>query len=87
MTRGEEGGERRNSGYHRKSDSGGDRSRNFDLSLEDILNGPFRIHYAYLDGKRVSSHLMRDYMTFLKLQEAMELSQAANGAPSPSYNK
>jgi hypothetical protein len=29
---GEEGGERRNSGYHRRDDSRGDRSRNFDPS-------------------------------------------------------
>jgi hypothetical protein len=84
-TSGGEGGERRNSGYHRKNDSGGDRSRNFDPSPEDILNGPCRIHYMYLDGKRVSNHLMRDCMTFVKLQEAMELSQPANGALPPSY--
>jgi hypothetical protein len=76
-TSGEEGGERRNSGYHRKDDSGGDRSRNFDPSPEHILNGPCRIHYTYLDGKRVSNHLMRDCRMFVKLQEAMELSQAA----------
>jgi hypothetical protein len=30
---------------------------------------------------------MRDCRTFVKLQEAMELSQAANGALPPSYNK
>jgi hypothetical protein len=30
---------------------------------------------------------MRDCRTFVKLQEAMELSQAANGAPPPYYNK
>jgi hypothetical protein len=30
---------------------------------------------------------MRDCRTFVKLQEAMKLSQAANGAPPPSYNK
>jgi hypothetical protein len=48
-----------------------------DPSAEDILHGPCRIHYAYLDGKRVFNHLMRDYRTFLRLQEAMELSQGA----------
>jgi hypothetical protein len=35
------------------------------------------MHYAYLDGKRVSNHLMRDCRTFLRLQEAMELGQGA----------
>jgi hypothetical protein len=25
-------------------------------SAEDMLHGPCRIHYAYLDGKRVSNH-------------------------------
>jgi hypothetical protein len=90
---GEEGGERRNNGYHKKDDSGGDRSRNFEPSPEDILNGPCRIHYTYLDGKRVSNHLMRDCRTFVKLQEAMELSEAtkpryaAYGALPPPYNK
>jgi hypothetical protein len=56
----EEGGERRNSGYRRRDDPGGDRSRNLDPSPEDILNGPCHIHYTYLDGKRVSNHLMRE---------------------------
>jgi hypothetical protein len=90
----EEGGERWNSGYHSRDDSGGDRSRNFDPSPEDILNGPCHIHYTYLDGKRVFNHLMRDCRTFMKLQEAIEFSQAKNlgsttyGAPPPPpYNK
>jgi hypothetical protein len=43
-----------------------------------MLHGPCRIHYAYLDGKRVSNHLMRDCRTFLRLQDAMELSQGAH---------
>jgi hypothetical protein len=30
---------------------------------------------------------MRDCRMFVKLQEAMELSQAANGGLPPSYNK
>jgi hypothetical protein len=90
----EEGGEHRNSGYRRRDDSGGDRSRNFNPSPKDILNGPCHIHYTYLDGKRVSNHLMRDCRTFMKLQEAIEFSQAekmesiAYGAPPPPpYNK
>jgi hypothetical protein len=89
-----EGSEQRNNGYRRRDDSGGERSRNFDPSPEDILNGPFHIHYTYLDGKRASNHLMRDCRTFIKLQEAMEFSQAekpgstAYGAPlPPPYNK
>jgi hypothetical protein len=38
------------------------------LSAEDMLHGPCRIHYAYLDGKRVSNHQMKDCRTFLRLQ-------------------
>jgi hypothetical protein len=34
------------------------------------------MHYAYVDGKRVSNHLMRDYRMFLKLQEAVGFKQA-----------
>jgi hypothetical protein len=47
------------------------------------------MNYAYVDGKRVSNHLMRDCRTFLKLQEAIGLKQAdaqgpiAYGAPPP----
>jgi hypothetical protein len=37
-------------------------------SAEDTLYGPCRIHYAYLDGKRVSNHQMKDCRTFLRLQ-------------------
>jgi hypothetical protein len=52
------------------------------------------MHYAYVDGKRVSNHLMRDCRTFMKLQEAIGFIQAekpgsiAYGAPPPppSYN-
>jgi hypothetical protein len=44
-----------------------------------MLHGPCRIHYAYLESKRVSNHLMRDCRTFLRLQDAMELSQGAHG--------
>jgi hypothetical protein len=60
-----EGDEHRNSGYHsnNRDDSGSHRQfrpRNYDPSPEDILNGPCHMHYAYVDGKRVSNHLMRD---------------------------
>jgi hypothetical protein len=46
-------------------------------SAEDMLYGPCRIHYAYLDGKRVSNHQMKDCRTFLRLQSAMGSSQGA----------
>jgi hypothetical protein len=48
------------------------------------------MHYAYIDGKRVSYHLMRDCRTFLRLQEAIGLKQdvaqgsIAYDAPPPS---
>jgi hypothetical protein len=44
-------------------------------SVEDMLYGPCRIHYAYLDGKRVSNHQMKDCRNFLRLQNAMDSSQ------------
>jgi hypothetical protein len=44
-------------------------------SAEDMLYGPCRIHYAYLDGKRVSNHQIKDCKTFLRLQSAMGPSQ------------
>jgi hypothetical protein len=48
----EEGGEHKSSEYHKKDNSRRDKSRYFDPSAEDILNGPCRIHYAYLNGKK-----------------------------------
>jgi hypothetical protein len=62
--------------YH-KDNCRQEKPRYPDPSAEDILYGPCRIHYTYLDGKRVSNHLMRDCRTFLRLQEAMELNQGA----------
>jgi hypothetical protein len=44
---------------------------------EDMLHGPCRIHYAYLDGKRVSNHQMKDCRTFLRLQNAMDQNKGA----------
>jgi hypothetical protein len=44
-------------------------------SAEDMLHGPCRIHYTYVDGKRVSNHQMKDCRTFLRLQGAMKLNQ------------
>jgi hypothetical protein len=46
-------------------------------SAEDMLYGPCRIHYAYLDGKRVSNYQMKDCRNFLSLQNAMDSSQGA----------
>jgi hypothetical protein len=41
-----------------------------------MLNGPCHIHYAFIDGKRVSEHAMKDCRTFLKLQEVAGHKQA-----------
>jgi hypothetical protein len=47
-------------------------------SAEDMLHGPCRIHYAYLDGKRVSNHQMKDCRTFLRLQSALDQNKGAH---------
>jgi hypothetical protein len=52
-----------------------EKSRYSGPSAEDMLYGPCRIHYAYLDGKRVSNHQIKDCRTFLRLQSAMDSSQ------------
>jgi hypothetical protein len=52
-----------------------EKSRYSGPSAEDMLYGPCRIHYAYLDGKRVSNHQMKDCRTFLRLQSTMGSSQ------------
>jgi hypothetical protein len=46
-------------------------------SAEDMLHSPCRIHYAYLDGKRVSNHQIKDCKMFLRLQSALDLNQGA----------
>jgi hypothetical protein len=51
-------------------------SREYNPSPEDMLNGPCHIHSAFVDGKRVSRHAMKDCTTFLKLQEAALNKQA-----------
>jgi hypothetical protein len=81
-----EGDERENEEYHKKDNFRRDRSKYLDPSAEDILHGLCHIHYVYLDRKRVSNHLMRDCRTFVKLQEAMELSQGATLGPM-TYNR
>jgi hypothetical protein len=63
--------------YQDKSNRRRDKPKYSNPSAKDMLHGPCHIHYACLDGKRVSNHLMRDYRTFLILQDVMELSQGA----------
>jgi hypothetical protein len=41
-----------------------------------MLNRPCHIHSAFVDGKQVSRHAMKDCTTFLKLQEAALNKQA-----------
>jgi hypothetical protein len=41
-----------------------------------MLNGPCHIHYAFINGKRVSRHAIKDCKTFLKLQEVAGNKQA-----------
>jgi hypothetical protein len=70
-----QGSDRRSSGYqsYEKEDYKKfptKESREYNPSLEDMLNGPCHIHSAFVDGKRVSRHAMKDCTTFLKLQEA-----------------
>jgi hypothetical protein len=50
--------------------------REYNSSPEDMLNGPYHIHSAFVDGKRVSRHTIKDCTTFLKLQEAALSKQA-----------
>jgi hypothetical protein len=76
--------EGRNGEYHNTYRK--DRSKYLDPSAEDILHGPCRIHYVYLDGKRVSNHPMRDCRTFVKLQEAMKQSRGAKPG-STAYDR
>jgi hypothetical protein len=51
-------------------------SREYNPSPEDMLNRPCHIHSAFIDGKCISRHAMKDYTTFLKLQEAALNKQA-----------
>jgi hypothetical protein len=72
-----QGDDRKNLGYHNygREDSGSNKkfqsrgSREYNQSPDDMLNGPYHIHYTFIDGKRVSQHVMKDCKTFLKLQE------------------
>jgi hypothetical protein len=70
-----QGSDRRSSGYrsYGKEDYkkfSTRESREYNPSPEDMLNGPCHIHSVFVDGKRVSRHVMKDCTIFLKLQEA-----------------
>jgi hypothetical protein len=79
-----QGDEHRNTGYRNNSreDSNNNRqfqprgSREDNQSSDDMLNGPCHMHYAFINGKRVSQHAMKDCRTILKLQEAVGNKQA-----------
>jgi hypothetical protein len=79
-----QGDDRRNSGYRNygREDSSNIKRfqsrgpREYNQSPDDMLNGPCRIHYAFVDGKRVSRHAMKDCKTFLKLREVAGNKQA-----------
>jgi hypothetical protein len=79
-----QGDDRRNSGYrsYGREDYGSSKRfqsrepREYNPSLDDMLNGPCHIHSAFVDGKRVFRHAMKDCKTFLKLQEAVVSKQA-----------
>jgi hypothetical protein len=73
--RDEEGYE--NKEFQAKGNHGVEKSKYSGPSAEDMLYGPCRIHYAYLDGKRISNHQMKDCRTFLRLQNAMDSNQGA----------
>jgi hypothetical protein len=61
--------------FQARENKGKEKSRYPGPSAEDMLYGPCRIHYAYLNGKRVSNHQMKDCRTFLRLQSTMDSSQ------------
>jgi hypothetical protein len=54
---------------------GVEKSRYSGASAKDMLYRPCRIHYVYLDGKRVSNHQMKDCRTFLRLQSTIGSNQ------------
>jgi hypothetical protein len=76
-----QGNDCRSSGYHSYGKEDYKKfqtreSREYNPSPEDMLNGSCHIHSAFVDGKRVSRHAMKDCTTFLKLQEAALNKQA-----------
>jgi hypothetical protein len=73
--RNEEGYE--NKEFQTRNNRGTEKPKYSGPSAEDMLYGHCRIHYAYLDGKRVSNYQMKDCITFLRLQNAMDSNQGA----------
>jgi hypothetical protein len=76
-SRNEDSRTRRNqiaAGYERKDEEGYE-CREFQGRSNHVEEKPKYIHYAYLDGKRVSNHQMKDCRTFLRLQSALDLNQ------------
>jgi hypothetical protein len=79
-----QGEDRKNTGYRNNGREDSNNTRQFqprglrecNQSRDDMLNGPCHMHYAYVDGKRVSWHAMKDCRTFLKLQETVGHKQA-----------
>jgi hypothetical protein len=76
-----QGSDRRSSGYRSYGKEDYKKfqtreSREYNPSPEDMLNGPYHIHSAFIDGKRVSRHAIKDCTIFLKLQEAALSKQA-----------
>jgi hypothetical protein len=66
-----------NKEFQTRDNRGTEKPKYSSPSVEEMLYGPCRIHYAYLDGKRVSNHQIKDCRTFLRLQNAMDSSQGA----------
>jgi hypothetical protein len=66
-----------NKEFQTKDSQGTEKPKYSGPSAEEMLYGPCHIHNAYLDGKRVSNHQMKDCRTFLRLQNAMDSSQEA----------
>jgi hypothetical protein len=63
--------------FQGRSNRGEEKAKYSGPLAEDMLYGPCRIHYAYLDGKRVSNHQMKECRTFLRLQGALNQNQGA----------
>jgi hypothetical protein len=75
-----------NKEFQMRDSQGKEKPRYSGSSAEDMLYGPCRINYVYLDGKRVSNHKMKDCRIFLRLQKAMDSSQGARqGGKSMSH--
>jgi hypothetical protein len=78
-----QGDDHKNSGYcnNSREDTSSNKqfqprgSREYNQSPDNMLNRPC-IHYAFIDGKRVSRNAMKDCRTFLKLQEVAGNKQA-----------